>query len=351
MIKNVALIGAGTISESHLGAYKLIPGITVKTICDMTLELAEKRAEQYGVANFCADYKDVLTDPEIDAVSIVTPTFTHKNIVLEALNHGKHVMCEKPPALTYEDALEMEQAAKKAGKVLMYGFVLRFYDTYRYLKQYIEEGGLGEIYYAEASRMQNCSQIGGWFRDKTKSGGGCLIDAAIHQLDLMLYFMGYPKVVSVKGYTSDVNKDLPERIEASGDGYVSVSNTQIPRTIESFAAAMITFEGGKSLFIKAAHIANTLRRDTCLDLMGDKGGASITNDKLRLLNIDENNRFVESEPEIHPDSQLFKAELQHFVDCCNGIANCIPNAHEGSEIMKILNAIYESAEKGTEILF
>lgn len=351
MIKNVALIGAGTISESHLSGYEQIPGITVKTICDMNAELAEMRAKQYGVANFCVDYKDVLADPEIDAVSIVTPTFTHKAIILDALRAGKHVMCEKPPALTYADALECEEAAKKAGKVLMYGFVLRFYGTYRYLKQYIVDGGLGDIYYAEASRMQNCSQIGGWFRDKTKSGGGCLIDAAIHQLDLMLYFMGYPKVVSVKGYTSDVNKDLPELVKDSGDGYVSVSNTQIPRTIESFAAAMITFEGGKSLFIKAAHIANTLRRDTCLDLLGDKGGASITNDELRLLNIDESYRFVESEPVINNDTNIFEAELQHFVDCCNGQANCITNAHEGSEIMKILNAIYESAEKGVEIRF
>ena len=351
MVKNVAIIGAGTISESHLKAYQQIPGIYVKTICDMNTALAESRAKQYGIANFCADYKDVLADPEIDAVSIVTPTFTHKAIVMAALTAGKHVMCEKPPALTYADALECEETAKKAGKVLLYGFVLRFYGTYRYLKQYIAEGGLGDIYYAEASRMQNCSQIGGWFRDKTKSGGGCLIDAAIHQLDLMLYFMGYPKVISVKGYTSDVNKDLPDRVKDSGDGYVSVANTQIPRTIESFAAAMITFEGGKSLFIKAAHIANTLRRDTCLDLLGDKGGASITNDQLRLLNIDESDHFVESEPTIDNDSDLFKAELQHFVDCCNGKADCIPNAHEGSEIMKILNAIYESAEKGTEIRF
>ena len=351
MIKNVALIGAGTISESHLSALQLIPDVCVKTICNHHIELAQIRAAQYGVANVCADYKEVLADPQIDGVIVVTPTYTHAGIILDALQAGKHVMCEKPPALTYADALACEEAARKAGKVLMYGFVLRFYDTYRYLKQYIDEGGLGDIYYAEASRMQNCSQIGGWFRDKSQSGGGCLMDAAIHQLDLMLYFMGYPKVVSVKGYTSDVNKDLPERIQDSGDGYVSVSNTQIPRTIESFAAAMITFDGGKSLYIKAAHIANTLRRDTCVDLLGDKGGASITNNKLRLLNIDETNRFVESEPVIHDDPDIFKAELQHFVDCCNGQANCITNAHEGSKIMKILNAIYESAEKGIEIRF
>lgn len=351
MIRNIALIGAGSISESHLDALKQIDGIKVTAICNRRIELAQQRAQAYGIEKTCSDYMDIMHDESIDAVIIATPTYTHKDIVLAALNHGKHVMCEKPPALTYEDALEMENTAARVGKVLMYGFVLRFFDTYRYLKQYIDEGGLGDIYYAEASRMQNCSQIGGWFRDKTKAGGGCLIDAAIHQLDLMLYFMGYPKVVSVKGYTTDVNKDLPDRIKDAGDGYVSVSNDQIPRTIESFAAAMITFEGGKSLYIKAAHIANTLRRDTCMDLMGDKGGASVTNNKLRLLKIDPSDRFVETEPVINDNPEIFRSELQHFVDCCNGVANCIPNAHEGTQIMRILNAIYESAEKGTEILF
>ena len=169
MIKNVALIGAGTISESHLSALQLIPDVCVKTICNHHIELAQIRAAQYGVANVCADYKEVLADPQIDGVIVVTPTYTHAGIILDALQAGKHVMCEKPPALTYADALACEEAARKAGKVLMYGFVLRFYDTYRYLKQYIDEGGLGDIYYAEASRMQNCSQIGGWFRDKSQS--------------------------------------------------------------------------------------------------------------------------------------------------------------------------------------
>lgn len=351
MIRNIALIGAGTISESHLSALQLIPDVCVKTICNYHIELAQIRAAQYGVTNVCADYKEVLADPQIDAVIIVTPTYTHAAIILDALAAGKHVMCEKPPALTYADALKCEEAAKRAGKVLMYGFVLRFFDTYRYLKQYIDQGGLGDIYYAEASRMENCSQIGGWFRDKTKAGGGCLMDAAIHQLDLMLYFMGYPKVSSVKGYATDVNKELPDRMEDSGNSYASVNNTRIPRTIESFASAMITFEGGKSLYIKAAHIANTLRRDTCVDLLGDKGGASITNNKLRLLHIDQGDHFAETEPVIDDDPDIFRAELQHFVDCCNGKTDCIPNAHEGSEIMKILNAIYESAETGAEIRF
>ncbi len=347
----VAIIGAGTISKRHLDGYKVIPGVTLAAVCDLNEARARELAEEYGAEKAYADYHEVLNDPTIDAVSIVTPTFTHGKIVNEALAAGKHVLCEKPPALTYEEALQNEEAAKKSGKVLMYGFVVRFMDSSKYLKEYIEEGRMGEIYYAEASRMSNNSELGGWFRDKTKSGGGMLMDAAIHQLDLLLWLMGYPKVKSVKGFTSDVNKDLPERIRGTRASYLSADNTPIPRTIESFSTGYITFEDGKNLVIKAAHIANTPNVGTRYELLGDKSGVYSEGNGLKFRTIDEANFFADFHPMIAESGKHFNAEIQHFVDCCHGDAQCIPNASEGTQIIRILNAIYESAETGREILF
>lgn len=347
----VAIIGAGTISKSHLNAYKEQPDVTMAAICDLNEARAWELAKEYGVERACADYHEVLADPTIDAVSIVTPTFTHGKIVGEALAAGKHVLCEKPPALTYAEALENEAAAKRAGKVLMYGFVVRFMDSSKYLKEYIDAGRMGEIYYAETSRMGNTSDIGGWFRDKSKAGGGMLMDAAIHQLDLMLWLMGYPKVKSVKGFTSNVNKDLPERIRGTRKGYLSVDNTQIPRTIESFATGYITFENGKNLVVKAAHIANTPNTGTRYELLGDKGGVYSEGSNLKFRIIDEANFFADFQPMVTESGKHFPAQIRHFVDCCYGDAQCIPNASEGTQIIRILNAIYESAETGREILF
>ncbi len=351
MIQNVAVIGAGTIAKRHLNSYNAIPGVTVAAICDLNEALAQSLAREFGIARVCTDYREILADPTVEAVSIATPTFTHGKIVGEALAAGKHVLCEKPPALTYEEALQNEEAAKKAGKVLMYGFVVRFRQENQLLKRFIEEGRMGEIYYAEASRMENCSNLGGWFRDKSKSGGGCLMDAAIHQLDLLLWLMGYPKIQSVRGFTSDVNKDLPERICGLKGGYTAASNTAIPRTIESFATGYITFEGGKNLIIKAAHIANTPNPGTRYELLGDKGGVSCQGGELKFLTVDPSNYFVSSQPVITEAPNHFELEIRHFLDCCNGQAQCIPNAHEGAEIVRILCAIYESAETGNEILF
>ncbi len=347
----VAVIGAGTISKSHLHGYKALPNVTLAAVCDLNEERAWELAKEFGAEKACADYHEVLNDPTIEAVSIVTPTFTHGKIVCEALAAGKHVLCEKPPALTYEEALQNEETAKKSGKVLMYGFVVRFMPNSRFIKEYIDAGRLGEIYYAETSRMANSADIGGWFRDKTKSGGGMLMDAAIHQLDLLLWFMGYPKVKSVKGFTSDVNKDLPERLRGYASGYASADNKPIPRTIESFATGYITFEDEKNLVIKAAHIANTPNPGTRFELLGDKGGVSCEGDKLKFLTIDESNYFANFEPVIYEKSKHFEDEIRHFVDCCHGDAQCISNASQGTQIIRILNAIYESAETGREILF
>lgn len=347
----VAVIGAGTISKRHLQAYNATPGVTVAAICDLNEARAREFAQEYGVEKVFSDYHEVLNDPTIDAVSIATPTFTHGKIVGEALAAGKHVLCEKPPALTYEEALQNEEAAKRSGKVLMYGFVVRFMEYSKYLKEYIDAGRMGEIYYAETSRMSNTSNLGGWFRDKTKSGGGMLMDAAIHQLDLLLWLMGYPKVKSVKGFTSDVNKDLPERLRGCSGGYLSADNNPIPRTIESFATGYITFEGGKNLVIKAAHIANTPNTGTRFEILGDKGGVSFENNGLRFRTIDEANFFTDVQPMITESGKHFEGEIGHFVDCCRGGAQCIPNASQGSQIIRILNAIYESAETGREIEF
>ena len=348
---NIGIIGAGAISKRHLSAYRTVPGVTVTAICDLNEAQARSTATEFSVPNVFTDYRDVLADPTIEAVSIVTPTFTHGKIVADALAAGKHVLCEKPPALTYEEALANEESAKAAGKVLMYGFVVRFRQENQLLKRFIEEGRLGKPYFAEASRMENCSNLGGWFRDKTKSGGGSLMDAAIHQLDLLLWLMDYPEVYSVRGFTSDVNKDLPERIQGLKGGYVSAHNTPIPRTIESFATGYITFKDGRNLIIKAAHIANTPNPGTRYEILGDQGGVSCENGELKMLTIDPSNYFVSSQPVITNTINHFEIEIQHFVACCRGESNCIPNAHQGTQLVRILRTIYESAETGKEILF
>lgn len=352
MIKNVAIIGAGEISKRHLNAYKTIPGVSVVAICDANPEIAKTRAAEFGIPKYCTDYKEILQDASIDAVNIVTPTFTHNQIVVDSLNSGKHVLCEKPPAMTYEEALANEEAAKKAGKLLMYGMVARFNKVNVFLKDYIDSGKIGEIYYAEAARLAKCDTIGGWFRDKSKAGGGGLMDAAIHQLDGIMYFMGYPKVKSVRGFTTYVNKELPDVMNGLGTIYDSVTATKIERTVESFANGYVTFEGGKTLYIKAGHVTSAVQPGTKYELYGENGGALVQDGDVKLLSIDRDTKyFMETKPMLNNNINNFEKEVQHFVACVNEGVECMCPAHQGTELMKVISAIYESAETGKEIVF
>ena len=247
---NIGIIGAGSICEYHIGAYLNNKNCVVKAIADVNIENAKFRAEQFNIENVYDDYKKLLENDEIDAVSILTPTFTHKQIIIDALKKGKNVLCEKPPALSAEETKECCEDAKECGSFLMFGFVCRFRSQMQYMKKLADEGKLGRPISGEAVRMHRCDHTNGWFLNKSKAGGGPLIDAVIHELDAVLYLMGYPQPKSVHGFTSDVNKDLPQKVQGEKNGWMSADNTSYERDVENVASGFITFENGAYVFVK-----------------------------------------------------------------------------------------------------
>ena len=133
----IGIIGAGAIADFHIKAYIGNDKVEIAAICDLNEKLAKEKASKYGIPCCYTDYNEIFKDESIDAVSIVTPTFTHKNLVIEALKWGKHVLCEKPPAKNYEEAEEIKKAAEESGKLVMFAFVCRFDTNIRYLLPYM----------------------------------------------------------------------------------------------------------------------------------------------------------------------------------------------------------------------
>jgi len=348
---NIGIVGAGAISDYHIESYVKNPEVKIVSICDVNVDGAKSKSEKYYIPKYYSDYKKVIEDKEIDAVSIVTPTSTHKNIIIDALKAGKHVLCEKPPAMNYDEALECEKTAKETGKILMYGFVIRFSRDAIFLKEYINSGKIGEIYYAEAYRLNRCNNIGGWFVNKDKSGGGALIDGAIHEIDLALYLMGYPKAKSVKGFTSKINENLPDVMKGTGAIWNSADINKYNRTVESFASGYVHFENGACLYIKASWVLNCIDEGRGLELYGTKSGMKYDGSKINILSADDTGYFLESSPILKDDVNFFNGEINHFVNCCLGKEELICTPEQGTEIMKIITAIYESAETGKEITF
>lgn len=150
---------------------------------------------------FYEDYKELLANPDVDAVSICVWNNQHAEISIAALNAGKHVLCEKPPAITVEQAEAMKQASIDNQKLLMIGFVRRFGSDVETAKDFIDMGVIGKIYYAKTACLRRRGNPGGWFSDKSRSGGGPLIDLGVHMIDLARYLMGKPNPVTVSGST------------------------------------------------------------------------------------------------------------------------------------------------------
>ncbi|MBR5868296.1 MAG: Gfo/Idh/MocA family oxidoreductase, partial [Clostridia bacterium] len=148
----VAIIGCGAIANSaHIPAYVKNEKAEIKYFCDIIPERADAAVEKYGVGKAVYDYKEVLADPEIEAVSICTPNYMHSVIAVDALEAGKHVLCEKPAARIYEEALAMQEAQRRTGKILNIGVVNRFNDSVNIIKKYIDSGKLGEIFHVYVS--------------------------------------------------------------------------------------------------------------------------------------------------------------------------------------------------------
>jgi len=208
----IAIIGCGAIANRHhIPCYKENPDAELVYFCDIIPERAEKAAADYGSGKAVVDYKEVLADPEVEAVDICTPNLMHSVIAIDAMRAGKHVLCEKPAAINYAEAEKMQQVCHETGKVLNIGVVNRFEGHINMIRKYIQEGRLGEVYHVYASFRAHRSipGIGGAFTTKAIAGGGNLIDWGVHYIDLIMYCMGDPAVKSVSGETfCKLGKDI-----------------------------------------------------------------------------------------------------------------------------------------------
>ena len=203
----IGIIGTGYISVArHLPAFKALQDegkVRLVAVCDVGEERLQKAAKKFDVPLAFTDYREMLALGEIDAVSVCTPNFQHKQPVLDAFAAGKHVLCEKPLALNTDEGAEMVAAGRAAGRQLQVGYNLRFGPGAQSVKRFINDGKLRpDIYYARAQALRRRGiPSHGHFTDKAKQGGGPLIDIGAHVLDLSLWLMGFPKPVSVSGQT------------------------------------------------------------------------------------------------------------------------------------------------------
>ena len=200
----IGLLGYGFMGAAHLAAMRRIDSVSVAGVATRTRPSADtaprgnlklESGALPGDVPWVPDWRTLVDDPAIDAVDICLPTPLHREVILAAFARGKHVLCEKPMALTTEECNELLQAAQGAGKTFMIAQVLRFMYPYRYAMDFVRERGRGTVTAATLSRSTGYPQWGGWLAQPGQSGGAVL-DLLCHDLDIALAIFGQPQSVS-----------------------------------------------------------------------------------------------------------------------------------------------------------
>ncbi len=347
----VGVIGAGMISDFHLQSYKRNARVELVGVFDLSMERATEKAGRFGVRKVFGSLDALLEDPEIEAVSICTWNNTHAELAVRALQHDKHVLVEKPLAMGYAEALKVRDAAEGKGRVFQVGFVRRFAANSRVLKRFIDDGALGDIYYAKGTCIRRIGNPGGWFSDRSLAGGGPLIDLGVHLIDICWYLMGRPRPVRVTGRTFDPlgNRGHVENL----DFYKASDYSADKNEVEDLAAAMITFENGAVLMLDVSFSLHARKNETGIRLYGTRGGAELEPELM--LVSEAHNTILNIEPQIdHPTldfDEAFAAEIDHFVACCLGDGATAAPLEDGLAVMRMLDGVYESARTGREVVF
>lgn len=347
----IGLIGNGGICRgSHIKNYYEDERVEVVAFCDIIEERAVAlRDEYYPDAAVYTDYKELLKDESIDAVDICTPNYLHSIIAVDAFKAGKHVLCEKPDAIDVTEALKMKNAAEEAGKLLMVIRNNRFVNASQYAKKFVEDGKMGEIYCGRCGwqRRRGIPGKGGWFTTKEQSGGGPLIDLGVHMIDLAVWLMGNPTPVAVSAntYTKFADNDTSD----SENSKFGDKNSEGTFDVEDLAMGMIRFDNGAVLQIEFSWASNIKEENRFVELRGTKAGLKWKENEVEFY-TEENGQLLDIIPKGNIDTNGHKKNIRNFIDVLLEGAEPVFKPSQGVDMIKILCAIYESAEKGREVV-
>jgi len=339
-------VGAGGIARAkHIKGYRELGNIEFVSICDPNEKFAAEVAEEFGFKSCYTDYREMLEKEKLDFISVCAPNYLHCPVTVLALEKGMHVHCEKPIALNGNEAQIMVDAKNTSGRKLMVALNNRFTSHAWFVKRYADEGLFGDIYHARCGwkRVRGIPGKGGWFTNKAMSGGGPLIDLGVHFMDLAMYFMGFPKPVSVTGATY-CKFDKNQCVNSSGWGMTADKRGIMD--VEDMAVGFVRLENGATLDLEFSWASNIEKDEYFYELRGTKGGAVFRNGELKIY-TEQVSTLVEVKPNLNFKPPI--NEFSHFIDCIENNKEPIARPEEAVILMKIIDGIYKSSETNQEI--
>jgi len=354
----IGIIGAGGMLRYHTAGFKSA-GADIVAVADVNEAAAQQVAAREGIAKSFGDVGKMLREcPEIDAVSVIVPNKFHAPVALQAMAAGKHVFCEKPPAMNAREAKAMAVLAAKKKLTLMFNFNNRARPESYAMMEYVKQGQVGRINSAQAKwiRRRGIPGLGGWFTNKALSGGGPLIDL-VHMLDLALYFMGYPEPEFVMAQTfndfiTDKNFKGPWGIPDVAKGITDV---------ESACHGMIKCQTGQIISLQISWAELVKREEVSVSFQGTKAGGLVQ----RLFGVDgidstatdacelyvqENGRSVNRSILVPPDETMGRTRsAANFIHTLEGREAPLNTPDQAIALMRIIDAAYASARTGRPV--
>jgi predicted dehydrogenase len=359
----IGLIGTGAIGDWHVnGALESGVG-EVRSVYSRDFERLSAFAKSRGIEHAARSVEEMLARPDIDAVIVSTPVDSHKDLVLAAIAAGKHVLCEKPLSLNAADALEMVEAAEEAGVFFACASARgRSEEQQKVAHQLIEDGELGEVYHVRHTDWRLLGRPGHhmyngvqWWLDREQGGGGVLIDNGVYMIDSAMWMLGFPRVLSVSA-------QLRQAIEVPPPAGMT-------QDVEDHAVVFIQCEGGKSAIIEVAWVSNMYQQNgISMDVLGTVSGLKMGPEPLvkitgRAPSVEEYAAHVYAAARPIQENLLTREERDHtldtqshtrgvttdFVRSLDAGTQPMTPGREAYEVMRIIDAAYESAARGRAI--
>ena len=327
----IILVGAGNIAQNlHLPILSAMGGVKVLGIVDKQIPKARIIADKFNVPHVTRSLDEALRLPGVDAVVVTTSTDAHAEVAIASVNAGKHVFIERPAARTLQETIDIKSAANDAGMHVMIGMNHRFRPDIANMKNAVDRGDIGQAFYVKAGWVKQRSTDARWIANADKSGGGVLIDLGVAVIDLILHVFDFGRVRSV------------------------VANTynHETKTVEDVVVAMLTFENGSVATIETSW---SLMREEDLfycNVFGKKGSAFVNPFKLvkRVGTSFQTTQTQTVKSQLAIYRKSYESELKHFVNAVRGIVPMISTIDEAVERMKVIEAMYASAELQREIV-
>lgn len=350
----IGIVGSGFISGVHVQALKGTPRARVVAHADIDGARGEAFRAEHGLPQGYLSHLELLADPEVDAVVLGVPNFLHHRLGLDCLAAGKHVICEKPLALTLEEARELADTARAKGLVLGYAEELCFVPKYERAKQLLETGGIGKVY-----QVRQCEKHAGpyspWFFRRDQAGGGITMDMGCHAIEAIRWALGKPKVTAVTAWMNTFSWTL-DKVRAQFGGWDPALMTQ-PKALEDHVIVLMEFENGvlgqaESSWALQGGMVSTL------ELFGLEGVIHADMLKGSWLRAYSENGFPDLwEPNrgwCQPDWEWarnngYPQEDAHFVDCILDGKPPLESADDGFAVLEIMLAAYHSAGTGQRV--